>query len=136
VAAELNPERRAYYERCCNLGGAQSDIANLTAEDIDWENEIVSFRRKKTGTPSIIRFGAELERVLKACPRFVPHFPEHRTKHETQSAKEFWRARAIRLLPPARPRSDCRAPASSRCGGNAWSLCATSLALQAGPFRR
>jgi hypothetical protein len=30
-----NPERRAFYECCWHLGGAQSDVAELTAEDID-----------------------------------------------------------------------------------------------------
>src|ERR1022692_2098481 len=43
VANESNPERRAYYECCWHLGGAQTDIAKLTAEDVDWQNKIVSF---------------------------------------------------------------------------------------------
>jgi integrase len=59
IASELNLERRAYYECCWHLGGAQTDVANLTAEDIDWETKIVSFFRQKTGTPSIIRIGSD-----------------------------------------------------------------------------
>ncbi len=62
VAGEFNSERRAYYECCWHLGGAQSDIANITAEDIDWRNGIVSFLRQKTGTPSIIRLGNDLKK--------------------------------------------------------------------------
>lgn len=61
IQKELNPERRTFYEFCWHLGGAQSDLASLTAEDIDWRNKVVSFRRHKTGTVSIIRFGTELE---------------------------------------------------------------------------
>src|SRR5437870_2571923 len=49
VAAEHNPERRAFYELCWHLGGAQSDIASLTAEDVDWQTKAVSFSRNKTG---------------------------------------------------------------------------------------
>lgn len=92
VANEHNPERSAYYECCWHLGGAQSDIANLNAEDIDWQNRVVSFHRQKTKTASIIRFGSDLERVLQTLPRFGPLFPEHRQKRETHRAKEFWRA--------------------------------------------
>ncbi|HEX9783843.1 MAG TPA: tyrosine-type recombinase/integrase, partial [Opitutaceae bacterium] len=92
VAAENNPERRAYYECCWHLGAAQSDIANLTAEDIDWQSRVVSLCRQKTGTPCIIRFGAELEAILRALPQTGPLFPNHRTKRETHRAREFARA--------------------------------------------
>ncbi|MES2697762.1 MAG: tyrosine-type recombinase/integrase [Verrucomicrobiota bacterium] len=92
VRTEQNPERRAYYECCWHLGGAQSDIANLIAEDIDWQNKVVSFHRQKTGTASIIRFGADLERVLQNLPRFGKLFPEHSQLRETHRSKEFWRA--------------------------------------------
>jgi hypothetical protein len=50
VAAEQNSERRAFYELCWHLGGAQSDVANLNAEDIDWQAKVVSFMRNKTGS--------------------------------------------------------------------------------------
>jgi integrase len=92
VADEQNAERRAYYECCWHLGGAKTDVANLTAEDIDWETRIVSFRRKKTGSLSLIRIGSVLEAVLKSLPRFGPLFPNHRRLTEGHRAKEFWRA--------------------------------------------
>jgi len=91
VASELNPERRAYYECCWHLGAAQSDVANLTAQDIDWQNKIVSFHRQKTGTASIIRFGSDLEGVLRSLPQSGPLFPHHRNKRETHRSREFWR---------------------------------------------
>ena len=50
ITSEMNPERRAFYEFCWHLGGAQSDVASLTAEDIDWQSKVVSFLRHKTGT--------------------------------------------------------------------------------------
>lgn len=52
VDGEHNPERRAFYECCWHLGGSQSDVATLSAEDVDWVNQVVSFHRKKTGTPA------------------------------------------------------------------------------------
>jgi hypothetical protein len=102
VAGELNPERRSYYECCWHLGGAQSDVANLTAEDIDWQTKIVSFFRQKTGTPSIIRFGGELERVLRSLPLSGPLFPFHGIKRETHRSREFARSP---LRPIGHPRN-------------------------------
>jgi integrase len=92
VAQEQNPERRAFYECCWHLGGAQTDIANLEAEDVDWETRVVAFHRRKTGSVSIIRFGPELERLLQSLPNFGPLFPNHRLLTEGHRAKEFWRA--------------------------------------------
>jgi integrase len=92
VAAEHNPERRAFYELCWHLGGAQSDVAHLRAEDIDWQAKVVSFSRAKTGTASIIRFGEELERILLALPRTGPLFPKLQPMREAHRATEFRRA--------------------------------------------
>lgn len=91
VANESNPERRAYYECCWHLGAAQSDVANLTGQNIDWNNKIVSFNRQKTGTPSIIRFGSDVEAILRSLPQFGPLFPNHRDKRETHRSREFAR---------------------------------------------
>ena len=92
VAGETNPERRAYYECCWHLGAAQTDVANLCAEDIDWSGRVVSFRRQKTGTASIVRFGGFLEAVLRTLPQSGPLFPNHREKIETHRSREFSRA--------------------------------------------
>lgn len=89
IEAEYNPERRAYFECCWHLGGAQTDIASLTAESVDWQNRVVSFMRRKTGTPSIIRIGPELERVLRALPPFGPLFPDLFGRTETDRARMF-----------------------------------------------
>ena len=91
IAAEQNPERRAFYEMCWHLGGAQTDIANLTAEDIDWTSKVVSFSRHKTGTASIIRFGEEVERILLTRPRFGLLFPKLQRMREAHRATEFRR---------------------------------------------
>jgi integrase len=91
VQREANPERKAFYELCWHLGGAQSDIATLRAEDIDWPNRLVSFRRKKTGTVSIIRFGEDLEKILTSLPKSGPLFPSLGPMREAHRATEFRR---------------------------------------------
>ncbi|MGO9201007.1 MAG: tyrosine-type recombinase/integrase [Limisphaerales bacterium] len=96
IGNEQNPERRAFYEFCWHLGGAQSDVANLAAEDIDWQGKVVSFLRRKTGTVSIIRFGEELETVLRTLPQAGPLFPKLKPMREAHRSTEF--ARACRRL--------------------------------------
>ena len=44
-----NPERKAFYQLAWHLGASQSDLAYLEAENVDWENHIISYARKKTG---------------------------------------------------------------------------------------
>src|SRR5207245_10339064 len=60
AARQPNEETRAFYETVWHLGGSQSDIANLRAEDIDWNDRVISFFRRKTGTPVQIAFGDSL----------------------------------------------------------------------------
>ena len=74
-----------------HLGCAPKDIANLTAQDFDWQDKTVSFHRQKTGTPSIIRFGSDLEAILRSLPLFGPLFPNPRDKRETHRSREFAR---------------------------------------------
>jgi integrase len=68
IEREHNEERRAFYEVCWHVGASQSDIANLNAENIDWQNRTISFDSKKTGQNSKLTFGSELEQVLRSRP--------------------------------------------------------------------
>jgi hypothetical protein len=45
IEIEWEPERKAYYELLWHLGGAQSDVAALRAEDVDWTNQVISYAR-------------------------------------------------------------------------------------------
>lgn len=91
VAAETNPERRAFYELCWHVGAAQSDVAALTAGDVDWTNRIVGFFRKKTKTVSLVRFDDELATLLQTLPQSGPLFPKFGTLREAHRATEFKR---------------------------------------------
>lgn len=68
IGREKNPERKKFYELCWHLGGSQSDIACLNAEDVDWDNRTISFTRKKTGVPVILHLGEEALNTLKDLP--------------------------------------------------------------------
>ena len=89
IEREHNPEIRAYYQLLWHLGGSQTDIADLTAQDIDWKDRTVSYQRRKTGVPVIITFGAEAASVLDSLPKFGPLFPRMARIKENHRAKMF-----------------------------------------------
>ena len=75
IAAEVNPERKVFYQVCWHLGASQGDLANLKGEDIDWENNTVSFFRRKTGVPVLVHLGHDAQDLLKDLPSEGPLFP-------------------------------------------------------------
>lgn len=86
---EPNPERRAFYQICWFTGGSSSDVAGLRAENIDWQNRLLTYTRKKTGQSSGIRFGSECETVLRTLPKFGPLFPYLAQVRASDRATEF-----------------------------------------------
>ena len=91
LALEQNPERKAFYELCWHLGGSQSDIANLCGDNIDWENKVVSFARKKTKSVAMIHFGEEAEKILQSLPRVGCLFPKFKNIGAGHRSTEFLR---------------------------------------------
>jgi integrase len=89
VDREQNPEKKLFYELCWFLGGSQGDLANLNAEDVDWENQVVSYRRQKTKTVALMHFGEEAAAVLRRLPQAGPLFPYLRTLRSSDRATEF-----------------------------------------------
>ncbi|MDX1952650.1 MAG: hypothetical protein SFY81_10730 [Verrucomicrobiota bacterium] len=89
VKRERNPATRAYYQLLWHLGGSQTDIASLQAEDIDWPERTISYRRRKTGVPVVITFGNEAAEILRTLPRKGPLFPALARIHERHRAKLF-----------------------------------------------
>jgi len=82
VAREKNPERRDFYELCWHLGGSQSDVADLHAEDVDWGDWTIGYDRYKLKNrpvtrikPAIIQFGEEVAEILRRLPQSGPLFP-------------------------------------------------------------
>jgi integrase len=93
VEREKNPERRAFYQMAWHLGSSQSDLANLLAEDINWDDRIICFERLKTRwrgqQPPQIRFGEEVEAILAELPKKGHLFPYLATVRESDRATEF-----------------------------------------------
>jgi hypothetical protein len=50
LAGESSAEWKAYYQLLWHLGGSQTDIANLTAEDVDGLQRTISFKRHSCRT--------------------------------------------------------------------------------------
>jgi integrase len=94
IASEKNPERRAYYEMLYETGAAQTDAANLTTADIDWQNGILVYRRKKLGPfsePCRLTIGKKLRTLLHALPSSGDLFPNIKRASANHRAAEFGR---------------------------------------------
>ena len=91
VAREPNVEMRAFYELLWHTGGAQTDVASLTGEDVDLQNRVISYRRLKSRSVCHLHFGEEVAAVLERLPREGPLFPRLASVHEKHRAKEFHR---------------------------------------------
>ncbi len=70
VAREQNPERKAFYKLAWHLGASQSDLAFLEAENVDWHNHVISYKRMKTDTVAIMRFESSVASVLLVGANF------------------------------------------------------------------
>ncbi len=94
VGRELNAERRDFYELLWHTGASQTDAACLMAEDVDWAQRTICYSRKKlkgrTGVkPALIRFGAEVEVILRRRPQTGALFLYLRTVRPGDRATEF-----------------------------------------------
>ena len=96
TARELNAERRDFYELLWHTGASQTDAACLLAEDVDWNSRTISYSRAKLKSrggigikPALIRFGVEIETILKRRPPAGPLFPYLRTVRPGDRATEF-----------------------------------------------
>ena len=95
------PERRLYYELLWETGGSQSDVVNLTSDNIDWGNRILWFHRgklKAEAEPARITIGPRLEALLRQLPAQGPLFPYwSQTRPEDRSAEFRRRCRLLKL---------------------------------------
>lgn len=89
VGAEKNRERNMFYQLCWHLGASQGDIANLKADDVDWDNKTVGFFRRKTSVPVIVHLGSDALNVLKDLPSEGPLFPYLASVRSGDRATEF-----------------------------------------------
>jgi integrase len=95
MGGERKPEWRAFYLMVWHTGGSQSDVANLSTENVDWEQRKIIFRRKKNGSIARVGFGESLEALLKTLPQNGLLFPNIARMKETDRAKAFMRRRKL-----------------------------------------
>ena len=94
IASEKNAERRAYCELLYETGAAQTDAANLTAENIDWQNGVLIYRRKKLGPlsePCRLTIGKKLRTLLNLLPSTGDLFPNIKRTSANHRSAEFHR---------------------------------------------
>lgn len=94
VNSEKNEERRLYYELLWETGGSQTDIVNLRAENVLWEQGILCYARcklKPGAPPAQLAIGPRLAELLRKLPSSGPLFPKWSKVPETARASEFAR---------------------------------------------
>jgi hypothetical protein len=94
IASEGNAERCAYYELLYETGAAQTDGANLTAEDVDWKDHVLVYRRQKLGPfsePARLTIGTKLAALLESRPRSGDLFPNIKRSSAAHRSAEFRR---------------------------------------------
>jgi len=89
INREKNLERKKFYELCWHLGGSQGDVASLRAEDVDWENQTISYFRKKTTVPVVLHLGDNALNTLKDLPGDGLLFPYLARVRAGDRATEF-----------------------------------------------
>jgi len=94
VAAEPNPERRAFYELLWETGCSQADAANLRAEDIDWKKGVLAYQRMKLADDSVpaqLTIGRRLLDLLSRLPNSGKLFPNFSQMTSGHRSTEFTR---------------------------------------------
>jgi integrase len=102
IASERSEERRTYYELLYETGAAQSDGANLKAEDVDWKNNVLIYHRQKLGPfsePARLTIGAKLKTLLESRPRFGALFPNIKRTSAAHRSAEFRRRCRVAGVP-------------------------------------
>jgi hypothetical protein len=80
-----------YYQVLWEIGAAQTDGANLKAENVNWSARLLSYNRQKIGQLCVLEIGSRLEALLKALPSDGPLFPKISTLKDKDRAAEFCR---------------------------------------------
>ena len=91
LAGERSTEWQHYYELLWHLGGSQTDIASLVAEDMNWTARTIAYARRKTGSHAVIHFGESVAGVLRSRPATGCLFPQIARWKESDRAKAFIR---------------------------------------------
>lgn len=89
LAAEKNSERNLFYQLLWEIGASQSDAASLTAENIDWPTQTLSYFRMKTGEHAQLAISKKLSAILNELPTVGALFPTISRINANARAAEF-----------------------------------------------
>jgi integrase len=95
IAKEANPERRLYYQMLWETGGSQTDISALNWFQIDLEDGLIRFNRRKLmgkeSGDSMLRIGPRILALLKELPQKGDLFPRIKNEKAHHRSSEFSR---------------------------------------------
>ena len=89
VDTEKNVERKAFLELLWHVGAAQIDLVSLGTDNIDWNTKTITYFRRKTNKPCVLRFGEEVAAILRSLPTSGPLFPKYSTLCSADRATRF-----------------------------------------------
>jgi integrase len=99
LAVTKRRDYRDFLELLWETGGSQTDIANLTADDIDWPNRRLYYERAKLESRgqgrACLAIGSRLESILKKLPAKGFLFPNLVTVQEAVRAWHFCKKRRL-----------------------------------------
>lgn len=76
VDTEKDAEWKSLLELAWHVGAAQIDLVSLGAENVEWKTQTITYFRRKTNKPCVLRFGEEVAALLKRLPASGPLFPK------------------------------------------------------------
>lgn len=91
----VDDEWRLYLQLLWFTGAAQTDAANLTHENIDWQNRVLRYDRQKLNgrnlPPACLVIGRGLEEILRQLPSTGPLFPNICKMDDRSRACFMWK---------------------------------------------
>ncbi len=91
LASEQNPERKLYYSMVWEVGGAQSDVVNLSRDNVDQKKNVLVYHRQKTKEKCQLAIGQGLAELLAQLPAEGYFFPTWRLVEPKDRSTEFTR---------------------------------------------
>lgn len=95
LMAAVDDEWRLYFQLLWFIGAAQTDAANLTDANIDWQNRVLKYDRQKLNgrslPPACLVIGKGLEVILRQLPSAGPLFPTITKMDDRSRACFMWK---------------------------------------------
>jgi integrase len=95
LMAAVDDEWRLYFQLLWFIGAAQTDAANLTDANIDWQNRVLKYDRQKLNgrslPPACLVIGKGLEVILRQLPNTGPLFPNITKMDDRSRACFMWK---------------------------------------------